>query len=414
MGAGRRLAGASAEDVALDLQNRTAEHMFTVLGELKGGAMKIGQAMSIFEAAMPEDLAEPYRAALTKLQDSAPAMPTSTVHRVLAENLGPRWSSKFRAFDDEPTASASVGQVHRATWKDGREVAVKVQYPGAGAALIGDFKKLATVTRMSASWMPGLDLAPLLDEFVTRVGEELDYEREATAQKRFSEAFAGDPHILVPAVVHHGPTLLVSEWLDGTPLSRIIADGTQEQRDHAGTRYLEFHLAGPQRARMLHADPHPGNFRVLSDGRLGVMDFGAVDDLPGGLPPAIGRLITRALEDDAQTVADGLRDEGFIRPHIDLDAEQLLDFLDPFIDPLYVDEFRFDRDWLRSHAERIRDPRSADFRTSLRLNLSRNYMLIQRVWGGGIGVLCQIGGTVPARRILAGGLPEAEFSPTVA
>lgn len=411
MGAGRRLTGVPAEDIALHLQNRTAEQLFSVLGELKGGAMKVGQALSIFEAAMPEDLAAPYRASLTKLQDSAPAMPATTVHRVVAENLGPRWRSKFRDFDDEPVASASIGQVHRATWKDGRDVAVKVQYPGAGPALVGDFKRLARVTRMSAGWMPGLDLQPLLEEFVARVEDELDYEQEAAGQKRYSEAFVGDPHIVIPAVVHHGPTLLVSEWLEGTPLSHIIREGSEADRDLAAMRYLEFHVAGPERARLLHADPHPGNFRMLPDGRLGVMDFGSTDNLPGGLPSAIGRLLTRALEDDAQTVLDGLRDEGFVRPHIDVDADELLDLIDPFIDPVRVAEFQFSRDWLRSHADRMRNPRSMDFRTSMRLNLPSDYMLIQRVWAGGIGVLCQINGVVPGRRILAEGLPGAEFSP---
>lgn len=411
VGAGRRLSGTPAEEVALALQNQAAEQLFSVLGELKGGAMKVGQAMSIFEAAMPEDLAAPYRAALTRLQDSAPPMPAETVHRILGENLGPRWRTKFHEFDDTPVASASIGQVHRAVWKDGRVVAVKVQYPGAGPALVGDFRRLARVTRMSASWIPGPDLGPLLDEFVSRVEEELDYEREAANQKVFSEAFAGDPDVAIPAVVHHGPTMLVSEWLDGVPLSRIIAEGTPEQRDLAATRYLEFHVAGPARARLLHADPHPGNFRLLPDGRLGVMDFGAVDRLPGGLPPVIGRLLSRALEDDADSVLEGLREEGFVRPHLDVDAQELLDVIDPFIDPLRVPEYRFSRDWLRTHAERYRDPRSVDFRTGLRLNLPPDYMMIQRVWAGGIGVLCQIDGVVPARAVLSEGLPGAEFGP---
>ena len=286
-----------------------------------------------------------------------------------------------------------------------------MQYPGAGPALVGDFRRLARVTRMSASWIPGPDLGPLLEEFVSRVEEELDYEREAATQKVFSEAFAGDPDVVIPAVVHHGPTLLVSEWLDGVPLSRIIAGGTPAQRDLAATRYLEFHVAGPARARLLHADPHPGNFRLLDDGRLGVMDFGAVDRLPGGLPPVIGRLLSRALEDDAESVWRGLREEGFVRPHLEVDPQELLDVIDPFLDPLRVPEYRFSRDWLRTHAERFRDPRSVDFRTGLRLNLPPEYMMIQRVWAGGIGVLCQIDGVVPARAVLAGGLPGADFGP---
>ncbi|MDO5627420.1 MAG: AarF/UbiB family protein [Mobilicoccus sp.] len=411
LGAGRRLTGTSAEEIALELQNRTAESLFQVLGELKGGAMKVGQALSIFEAAMPEDLAGPYRAALTKLQDSAPPLPVASVHRILAENLGPRWATKFRDFDDVPAASASIGQVHRATWKDGRAVAVKVQYPGAGPALVGDFKRLARVTRVSAGWIPGLDLQPLLAEFVARIEEELDYAQEAAHQQVFSRAFAGHPHIRVPAVVHHGHTLIVSEWLEGTPLSHIIREGSDDERDHAGTRYLEFHLAGPQSARLLHADPHPGNFRMLPDGRLGVMDFGAVDRLPDGLPPIIGELLTAALDDDGPTVLEGLRRERFILPQMEVDPDALLDTIDPFLDPLRSPTYRFTREWLRGHAERIRDPRSVDFRTTMRLNLPPEYMLIERVWAGGIGVLCQIGGDIPARAVLAEQLPGAAFTP---
>lgn len=405
LGLGKRLGGRPAEVVAAEMQARTAEQVFSVLGQLKGGAMKVGQAMSVFEAALPEEVAGPYRATLTRLQDAAPALPPAVVHEVLRSELGDGWRRLFRDLEDVPVAAASIGQVHRGTWADGRQVAVKVQYPGAGKALVSDITQVSRVARVAGGWIPGLELGPVLAEMKERLVEELDYTVEAASQRAFAAAFRDDPDFAVPDVLEATERVLVAEWMDGVPLSTVIASGTQEQRDLASRRYLEFLFLGPSEAGLLHADPHPGNFRITPDGRLGALDFGAVKRLPDGMPPAIGRLLTVALSDDADGVVEGLRRENFIRPTIDVDAEQLLDFLTPFLRPVHTELFTFDRAWLRELFARVQDPRTPAWALGLKLNLPREYVLIHRVWASGLAVLCQIGGTVPCIEVLEDHLP---------
>ena len=405
VGLGKRMGGRNAEVVATEMQQRTAEQIFKVLGELKGGAMKFGQALSVFEAALPDELAAPYRAALTKLQEQAPPMAAADVHRVLVDQMGPDWRSYFQSFDETPAAAASIGQVHAAVWSDGRPVAVKIQYPGAGPALLSDLNQLARLARMFAVVSPGLDINPLLKELKARVAEELDYQLEATSQQAFASAFAGDPDILVAPVVAYTSRVLVSEWIEGTPLSAIIREGTQEQRDRAGLLLLRFLFAGPGRAHLLHADTHPGNFRLMPDGRLGVIDFGAVNRLPTGLPEPIGRLSRLALQGKGDEVFQGLRDEGFVRDNVDINAPEILDYLLPILAPLRDETFTFSRAWLRQEALRLADPRSPAAALGRQLNLPPSYLLIHRVTLAGIGVLCQIGATVPVRAEMARLMP---------
>jgi len=390
IGVGKRIGGRPAEIVAQEIQQRTAEQIFRVLGELKGGAMKLGQALSIFEAALPPEIASPYRATLTKLQEAAPPLPTRTVHQVLTRELGEDWRDLFAEFSDTPAAAASIGQVHEAVWHDGRRVAVKIQYPGAGRALIGDFTQLSRAGRLFGLLMPGLDVKPLLEELKDRISEELDYELEAMSQQMFADAYAGDPDIYVPNVVMATGQVLVSEWMDGTPLSRIIAEGSKEQRDKAGILLVRFLFSGPSRAGLLHADPHPGNFRLLDDGRLGVLDFGAVDRLPGGLPRFFGRLLRIMHEDDPDTeeVERELRANGFLRPGIHVDLEALQAFLAPLAEPSKVDSFKFTREWMREEASRVTDMRAGNI--SRQFNVPPSYVLIHRVSTAGIGVLCQL------------------------
>lgn len=412
-GLGKRIGGKSAEIVAREVQQRTADQLFKVLGELKGGAMKLGQALSVFESALPEEVAGPYRAALTKLQEAAPPMPTRTVHGVLAERLGEDWRELFLEFDDKPSAAASIGQVHRAVWHDGRDVAVKVQYPGAGEALLSDLAQLSRFARLLGPLIPGMDIKPLIKELRDRVSEELDYELEARSQQEHAAEFENDPDVVVPGVVHQSDQVLVTEWIDGIPLSEVISEGTQEQRDRAGQLLARFLFSGPARTGLLHADPHPGNFRLLpaagteeeGQWRLGVLDFGTVDRLPGGLPQTIGDSLRMTLEGDAEAVYELLREEGFVKESIDLAPDAVLDYLLPIIEPAQADEFTFTRAWMRNQAARIADPRSPAHQLGKQLNLPPSYLLIHRVTLSTIGVLCQLGATVRLREELESWLP---------
>ena len=411
LGFGKRMGGRPAEVVAAEMQQRTADQLFKVLGELKGGAMKFGQALSVFEAALPEEVAGPYRAALTKLQEAAPPMPAASVHAVLAERLGNDWRDLFQEFEDKPAAAASIGQVHHAVWHDGREVAVKVQYPGAGEALLSDLTQLGRVARLIGPLIPGLDVKPLISELRNRVTEELDYALEAESQRIHAAEFVQDPDISVPGVVAQGDQVLVTEWMDGVPLSEVIANGSREQRDRAGQLLARFLFAGPARTGLLHADPHPGNFRLLMDEgpaegwRLGVLDFGTVDRLPEGLPLPVGTSLRLALAGDASGVLEMLRQEGFVKPTIDLDPDAVLDYLLPIIEPTAVDEFHFTRSWMRAQAARIGDPRSPAYNLGRQLNLPPFYLLIHRVTLSTIGVLSQLDAHAALRAELLEWLP---------
>lgn len=417
LGFGKRLGGRNAETVMTEIQQRTAEQLFRTLGELKGGAMKFGQALSILEAALPEEMAAPYREHLTRLQDSAPPMPTQTVRDILAADLGPDWKTRLVWLDGGPSAAASIGQVHKGRWHDvetdqSREVAVKVQYPDARAAIDSDLKTLARAARTIAPLIPGVDIKPLIEEIQARAMEELDYPLEAEAQRTFAAAFHEDPEIVVPEVVAVGPRVLVTEWLD-TPasLATVISDGTPEERDHYGELYVRFLFSGPARTGLLHADPHPGNYRIIpnadgSPGRLGVLDYGAVARLAeGGLPKPLGRLVRLCADGDGDGVIAGLREEGFLKDRINIDPQLLMDYLSPFVEPSQTERFRFSRSWMREQFQRLNNPKDPTYTVTIKLNLPPSYLLIHRTWLGGVGVMSQLEAEAPFRAIMEEFLP---------
>ncbi|MFC5728854.1 MULTISPECIES: ABC1 kinase family protein [Nocardioides] len=417
LGFGRRLGGAQADAVMSDIQQRTAEQLFRTLGELKGGAMKFGQALSVLEAALPEEMAAPYREHLTRLQDAAPPMPTQTVRDILAEDLGEDWKDQLTWLDGAPAAAASIGQVHQARWHDGRMVAVKVQYPDAGAALESDLRTLARAARAIGPLIPGVDMKPLVEEIQARAIEELDYDLEAEAQREFAAAFRDDPDIVVPDVVAVGKRVLVTEWLESAgSLATIIADGTRAERDHYGGLFARFLFSGPTRTGLLHADPHPGNYRIIRNddgtpGRLGVLDYGAIARLPQrGLPAPLGRIVRLCADGDVEALMEGLRAEGFVKDRIQIDPHQVLSYLAPFAEPTKVERFRFTREWMREQFQRLNNPKDPAYTVTIKLNLPASYLLIHRTTVGGVGVLSQLEAEAPFRALMEEFLPG--FAPT--
>lgn len=404
-GLARRAAGQERERVAADLRDRNAARTRRVLGGLKGGALKAGQLLSTVEALMPQDPESTWRDTLAGLQDDNEPLPFADVEPVLVSELGPAWRQRFSSFQEQAAAAASIGQVHRATWADGTAVAVKVQYPGVREALAADVRTLSLVSRAAALVARGLALPPLVAELRDRLTEELDYLHEARTQTAFAQAYADDPDVRVPRVVHAASRVLVMEWLDGVPLSVVARTGSQEQRDRVAGQYQRFLVSGPARAGLLHTDPHPGNFLVLPDGRLGVLDFGSSLSLPGGMPATFGRLLAALLGDDPDEVLRRLREEGFVRPGVEVDVRKLVDYMAPFSAPARHERFRFRRDWLRAEFGRVNDPRNPDFGVALKLDLPAEHLFTHRVWLGMVGVLCQLEAEVPVAPVLREHLP---------
>jgi predicted unusual protein kinase regulating ubiquinone biosynthesis (AarF/ABC1/UbiB family) len=424
-----RLSRVAADQVAA----RTAEQLFGTLGELKGGAAKLGQAMSVFEAAMPEEVAAPYRSALRRLTDAAPPMPAETAHRVIAADLGaafgPGWQERLVAIGDTPVAAASIGQVHRGQWRDhdGRivEVAVKVQYPGVGQALRSDLRQARLLARVMAR-LTRLNVTGLADELALRIVEELDYVREGRVQSEVAAAFGdrvpeviadaraagvreppGRTKVKVPAVYAATPRVLATGWLDGVSLSTLL-DGRMDLLPE-GWRELSPGDAADLAARLLghaiyapaactgwmHADLHPGNFLLLPGGRLGMVDFGAVAAVPGGIPAPFGQLAAAVLAGDGTTAVRLARQVGALAPHAELDPGLVLKLLHPMVATAAAGTFTYSRTWLRGLMAHFTEPR---FAPALRiLTPPREYALVWRATLSAAGLYAQLGATVPTR-----------------
>src|SRR6201987_1319217 len=399
LGFGKRLTGKSKDEVTAELMDKAAQQLFTVLGELKGGAMKVGQALSVMEAAIPEQYGKPYREALTKLQREAPPLPAAKVHRVLDAQLGTKWLERFASFDDTPVASASIGQVHKAVWSDGREVAVKIQYPGADEALRADLKTMQRMAGVLKQPAPGADVQGIVEELIERTEMELDYRLEADNQRAFAKAYEGHPHFAVPPVVASAPKVVVQEWMQGVPMAEIIRNGTPEQRDLIGTRLLELTFDAPRRLGMMHGDAHPGNFMLLPDGRMGVIDFGAVAPLPGGFPIELGMIMRLAREKNYDLLLPTMEKAGFIQKGQQVSVRDIDDMLRQYVEPIQVDVFHYTRKWLQRMSAIEVDRSVSQIRTARQMDLPPKLVIPMRVIMSVAAILCQLDAHVPIKAL---------------
>lgn len=401
LGFGKRLTGQDKDQVNAELMDKAAQQLFTVLGELKGGAMKVGQALSVMEAAIPERYGKPYREALTKLQREAPPLPAAKVHRVLDGQLGTKWRERFASFDDKAVASASIGQVHKGVWVDGREVAVKIQYPGADEALRADLKTIQRLVSVFKQLAPGADIQGVVDELIERTEMELDYRLEADNQRAFAKAYDGHPHFVVPHIVASAPKVVIQEWIEGVPMSVIIREGTQDQRDLMATRLFELTYDAPKRLEMMHGDTHPGNFMLLPDGKMGVIDFGAVAPMPGGIPPEIGMATRYALNDEYDNLLATMQAIGFVQKGEQVSKREMDEMMKQYVEPLEVEVFHYTRKWLqRNTVGNLTPDRAAgQLKAARQMDIPSKLAIPMRVIASNVAIACQLDARVPARRL---------------
>ena len=326
--------GEEASDEAMARrQLQTAKQIVATLGTMKGAAMKLGQVMSFLDVGLVEEKhREEFQHELAKLRDAAPTVSFKQMRRVIEDDLEEPIAELFSSFDEEPIAAASIGQVYRATLTDGREVAVKVQYPGVAAAVRADLQNLDMIMRVLKRMTPGLDVKAIAEEIRERIVEELDYELEAQNQRSLARIFAGHPFIVVPDVVGgmSRERVLVSEFVRGVRFEELKGR-PQAQRDRVGEIVFRFFLGCLYRHRQFSGDPHPGNFLLLEDGRMAFLDFGLFKRLDPG-PVELELAAQRAVvEGDAHGLHELLAKSGFLPHPEQVNPDHLLAFIEDAI-----------------------------------------------------------------------------------
>lgn len=362
----------------------TANEIVTQLGQMKGAAMKIGQVLSTIDFELvPEGERDNFKAKLAQLRDDAPKVDFPKMRKVLESDLGGPMSSVFAAFDETPIAAASIGQVYRATTHDGREVAVKVQYPGVAEAVETDLRNANLLFPLVKRLAPGLDVKAIAGELKERIGEELDYEIEAQHQRQVSRAFRGHPFVKVPTVDTAMSTrrVLVSEFVEGVGFADV-ATRPDEERDRYGEILFRFYFGLLEREYLACGDPHPGNVIFTPDGKICFLDFGLMRKVP---PEYLEgeRVIGRALiDEDAIAVHGQLGKLGYLPDPASFDVEavyhQLADSGSWYLTPGFL---RITPDVVRQVMEIAGSPRSPYFEAMRRQTVPPEALLIRRMEG---------------------------------
>ena len=306
-----------------------AQQIVTVLGTMKGAAMKLGQVMSFLDVGLvPEEYREEFQAKLAELRDAAPNVRFEDMRKVIEAELEDPLGEVFDSFDEQPIAAASIGQVYRATLPDGRDVAVKVQYPGVNKAVKADMQNLGLLMRLMNRIAPGLDSKAIAEEIKLRINEELDYELEAQNQRSLARIFRGHPFIVVPDVVTSlsRERVIVTEFVQGTGFEELKTR-SQADRDRLGEIVFRFFMGCLYRHRQFSGDPHPGNFMLMDDGKVAFLDFGLFKRIelePVQLELACQRAVT---EGDAKTLHELLGASGFLPDPDRVHHERLLAYV---------------------------------------------------------------------------------------
>jgi len=377
VGRGRRHRDALTEEFLVT----TAAHAASELGQMKGVVMKVGQLLSVIGEGLPDEA----QAALATLQSDAPPLPAGAAEALIEHEFGRRVWRRFDRFDAAPTAAASIGQVHRARLVDGREVAVKVQYPGLAEAMQSDLDNAERLYQLLSMFaLKGLDARALTDELRRRMLDELDYRSEAANQRAFAERFRAHPFIRIPTVVDELSTsrVLVTEWAEGMTWSDFESSATADQRQAAAEVVFRFGQACIYRHRSFNGDPHPGNYRFHADGTVTFLDFGLVKTFTDGEVASLWPLIDPLLAGDEVGTAALMVQAGFLPADHGLDPRQVYAYVSAPYRPYLSDEFTFTRAYVAETLRTILDVKGPHAAVVAQLNMPASFVILDRViWG---------------------------------